>query len=537
MKARRLGFTIVELLVVIVVIGILAGVVIVGYGTWRNDVVEKQLKSDLTGAASAMESNRNFGKDYPENLPANFNPSDGVTMSAKSGGGTYCIQASSADNPDVVFNIKNGRQPAPGTCDAYYTSVKAVAINTTCGIEYGKAYCWGDAGSAGSMLGNGSTGYSTTPVAVDTTVMKGKVTAIASGNGTVCAIADGKVYCWGNGTGGNLGNGSLSNLTTPVAVDRSIMNGTVTDIAMSGLTTCAIAGGKAYCWGTGAQGQLGNGITVATSTTPVKVSTLQMSGVVQKLTVGSAHFCALSEEKVYCWGSGAAVGNGSSSGSSVPVAVNTSAMSGKVTRIDSSNSHNCAIADSKAYCWGNGSYSQTASGHLGIGSTSTVNIPTAVVTSTMASPVTEIDTFGATTCAISDGRVYCWGENNTGRLGDGTNTTSNVPVAVNTSTMSKQVSAINVYTHVCAISDDALYCWGAGGGGQLGNGASVNSSVPVAVTTSVMKGKVTATSLGTQHTCAISDDRMYCWGNNAKGQLGVGGASPTNVPGLVTPNP
>ena len=537
MNTRRLGFTIVELLVVIVVIGILAGVAIIGYGAWKDSVIEKQLKSDLTGAASSMESGRNFGSDYPSNLPASFSPSDGVTVNTKSGGGTFCIEASSVNKPDLIFNVKNGKQPALGKCDAYYTSIVAVGINTSCGIEYGKAYCWGEAGSSGSLLGNGNSGNSSVPVAVDTTVMKGKVTGLTSANGTVCAIADSKVYCWGNGTSGLLGNGSTAHTTVPVAVDRTRLNGTVTDISMGGMAACAIAGGKAYCWGNGTNGQLGNGTTVTNSPVPVPVATSVMKGAVKSISMGSTQVCAISDAKAYCWGIGAALGNGSTAVSSSPKPVDTSVMIGNVTAIYTQNTHTCAIASAKAYCWGSGSYSPTANGFLGNGSNGTTNVPVAVNTSVMSGNVTSMSLKGATACAIADDKAYCWGENVSGQLGNDTTTNSGVPVAVTTSTMSKKVSSITTGSQTCAVSEDELYCWGLGTSGQLGNGSSSNVSSPVKVDTSTMKGKVMAMSLGNQHTCAIADDRIYCWGNNSRGQLGIGGSPASNTPVMLVPNP
>lgn len=536
MKTRRLGFTIVELLVVIVVIGILAGVAIVGYGAWRNDVVEKQLKSDLTGAASAMENGRNFGNQYPDSLPASFKASDGTTLTVRSGGGTYCVQAVADNYPDKVFNVKNGKQPAEGNCDNYYVASINVGTYASCGIQYGKAYCWGgDSASSFPVLGNGTMGSSLVPVPVDTTVMKGSVSKVASGNGTICAISEGKVYCWGNSSGGNLGNGTISpHAPSPVAVNTSIMNGYVTDISMTSMSTCAIAGGKAYCWGANEQGQIGANLTGPRSEIPVAVNTSVMSGTVSKISVGTTQVCAISDGKLYCWGSGHSTGTGGTGINRTPVAIS---IPGKVTDVSASTNYTCAVADGKAYCWGQGSHSATANGFLGIGSTGQVSIPTPVDTTNMPGTVTTITAKGSTTCALADDKAYCWGSNGTGQLGDGTKTNSNIPVAVDTSVMSGKVTTISEKgdSHACAIADDKLYCWGYSNGGQVGYGSTADATKPVAVDTSLMKGKVTSVSAGALHTCAIADDRMFCWGNNAKGQLGNGTTTSSSVPSILVP--
>lgn len=103
-QIKQRAFTIVELLVIIVVIGILAGISIVGYGAWQKRTVENVVKSDLGNAVSAMESARNFNNTYPGGLPASFSSSDKVVIAATSSTGTsYCVQASSTQDLTVIM--------------------------------------------------------------------------------------------------------------------------------------------------------------------------------------------------------------------------------------------------------------------------------------------------------------------------------------------------------------------------------------------------------------------------------------------------
>lgn len=101
------GFTIVELLVVIAVIGILAGIAIISFGSWKSATVANQLKSDLANAASAMERDRNFGAGYPLSLPSDFNSSDGINIVYAFGDAkSYCLNGS-ADGTSSTYHIDN----------------------------------------------------------------------------------------------------------------------------------------------------------------------------------------------------------------------------------------------------------------------------------------------------------------------------------------------------------------------------------------------------------------------------------------------
>ena len=317
---------------------------------------------------------------------------------------------------------------------------------------------------------------------------------ISAGNLYTCAIAsDDKAYCWGSGTGGRLGNSSTTSSSVPVAVSTSgvLAGKTIKQISASNLHTCAIASDdKAYCWGSGTGGRLGNSSTTSSSV-PVAVST---SGVlagktIKQISAGSSHTCAIaSDNKAYCWGSGTSgnLGNSSTTSSSVPVAVSTSGvLAGKtIKQISAGSSHTCAIAsDNKAYCWGSGT-----SGNLGNSSTTSSSVPVAVSTSGVLAGKTikQISAGNLHTCAIaSDNKAYCWGSGTSGNLGNSSTTSSSVPVAVSTSGVLagktiKQISAGNL--HTCAIaSDNKAYCWGFNGFSQLGNSSVVSSSVPVHV--------------------------------------------------------
>jgi Tfp pilus assembly protein PilX len=189
---------------------------------------------------------------------------------------------------------------------------------------------------------------------------------------------------------------------------------------------------------------------------------------------------------------------------------NTPATSTNADTDGTGERHTCAIADGKAYCWGYNYY-----GQHGTGSTNPTNAsPVAVSTSGVLAgkTITSISVGERHSCAVADGTAYCWGYNYYGQLGDNTTTNRYSPVAVNASGVlaGKTVTSINAAEkHTCAIADGKMYCWGYNYYGQLGTGSTYPSSlVPVAVSIAgVLAGKTV--SDGSTHTDAVYKALIY----------------------------
>jgi alpha-tubulin suppressor-like RCC1 family protein len=257
------------------------------------------------------------------------------------------------------------------------------------------------------------------------------------------------------------------------------------------------------------------------------------------ILAGIDHTCALDSGKAYCWGFNGFgdIGDGSTTYSDIPVAVRTTgALAGKtLTQISPGENHTCALdSTGAAYCWGDNFY-----GQLGDGSPFDTRVPVKVDTAGVLAgkTLTEISANEDDACALdSTGAAYCWGYGDDGELGDGSTTNSDVPVKVDTSGVPGQtLTEISVGTFsTCALdSAGAAYCWGSNLEGDLGDGGTADSDVPAAVDTlGALAGKtLTQISVGDLEACALdSAGAAYCWGYAYQGQLGDGSRFNTRTP-------
>src|SRR2546425_583931 len=182
------------------------------------------------------------------------------------------------------------------------------------------------------------------------------------------------------------------------------------------------------------------------------------------------------------------------------------------------------LPDGTAQCTGRNQFGQLGNGD---GTFTSSSVPVAVSGLTAA---TRVATGAEHACALlGDSTVRCWGAGDSGQRGDGTfNNSSTVPVAVGGLT-----GAVTVVTggyHTCALlSDGTVQCWGENVEGQLGDGTSGRSSSPP-VRVSGLSGAV-AVSGGYRHTCALlGDGTVQCWGRNLEGQLGDGTTTSSTTP-------
>lgn len=353
----------------------------------------------------------------------------------------------------------------------------------------GQAYCWG--ANEFGQLGRGRAD-STPGTAAELVVGGLRFTTIAAGYSHTCGIAvTGAAYCWGSNEYGQLGDGSRRSSARPVAVAGGLE---FRSIAPGGTHTCAVTRGDvAYCWGGNWHGQLGQGSLSGDSATPCCLrSPVRVHGQLGYRTIaaGGIHTCAIAlDGRGYCWGSpqdgrlgsGAADALNDSVDKPVPAPVVGAV---RFANVATRSWHTCAIAtNADAYCWGRSTAHDTA------------DIRAAAEPRRVAG-VTGLRAIAAGlrhNCALTRGAAYCWGANADGQLGNGTTRASSAPVRVATGRRFTSITAggkleasggsIRTWSFSCAVATASrgVYCWGANHRGQLGDGSTTPSTLPVRV--------------------------------------------------------
>lgn len=351
------------------------------------------------------------------------------------------------------------------TIPAHVFQALAVGEAHTCAVRpTNHNYCWGfnEYGAAGI----GASGPLATPVG---TLGALAIRSASAGSEFSCGLdAANSAWCWGDNLSGELGDGTTSDRGEPIAVTGGQ---SFAQVVTGNEFACGLANKIAYCWGDNYMGQLGDGTTTAHATpTPV-------SGALQfvQLAAGAFHACGLTAGgSLYCWGGNASgeLGIGSVVGHAAPTLVTGSNQYAAVT---AGNELTCALTiGGAAYCWGSNLYGAIGNGTSNNALMSPTPVSGGIVFAGIAAGAFHV-------CGISTaGPTFCWGDNSSGQVGDGTTTDRTSPTKVSGSTAFTSVGA--GFAHTCALTAaGATYCWGLNASGQLGNGTLLSQVAPTAV--------------------------------------------------------
>lgn len=274
----------------------------------------------------------------------------------------------------------------------------------TCGTDSaGAAHCWG-AGRRG-QLGDGNQATSTVPTTVSGALVFSALSA-ANGGDLACGISASALYCWGTGYFGQPGNGSTAQIAP--APYRVSPTQTFTASAVGQVHACALDNaGAAFCWGANDVGQVGDG-TLTDRTVPVAALG---GGSYTQIVAGAAHTCALDASGVaFCWGAPGQIGRTSASAAdqATPGAV---AGAQRFVQIAAGASHTCGIDNTgQTWCWGDNSRYQ-----FGDGTVASSQLPVLVAG---LQPFAQSTAGGAHTCGVTAaGAVWCWGADTFGQTG------------------------------------------------------------------------------------------------------------------------
>lgn len=341
----------------------------------------------------------------------------------------------------------------------------------------GKAYCWGN--NQSGVLGNNTDDPSKVPTPVFGDI---SFASISTGANHTCGISTvGQTYCWGRNDRAQLGQPSMDRAGKGTK-DSRVPLLLPSDLKFSSVSagmfgTCALtAEGKAYCWGGNVNGEIGSDPGVSESSKPLAVKGKRTFA---RIYAGRNSVCALtSEGEAYCWGANGfgQFGDGSRSDQFAPTRA-----AGELTfaNISLGELHMCGVTkDHKSYCWGGNN-----KGKLGTGS----DLESQSFVPIIVTGKTEFVSLSAGiihTCGLTaKGKAWCWGAGIVGQLGmpvpDGK---TPVPVPVNTKLLFSSIQPANATT--CAMAmDKNIYCWGDNNYGKLGNDSTKSSFVPVLVET------------------------------------------------------
>ena len=322
---------------------------------------------------------------------------------------------------------------------------------------------------------------------------------------------------------GVVGNrGAISQLELDRPTPVAGITGRIVQVATSNSDGYALTSdGMVWAWGVASLGELGNGTRPAYSTRAVKVDFppgVRITALANPMPFDGA-LAIDSHSHAWGWGLNA---DGDLCLSGLTELRPVKLVLGGVTLATGARTHSLVDSGGKIYACGSGEY-----GVLGTGSTANSGTPVPVVGLPSTSLVTALtSSWEGSGALLSNGAYYNWGYNAAGQLGNGSTNDSDLPVHVRLSEPVRQVfqggSGPKNGQTVAILTDGSVWAWGDNDRGQLGNGTTTSSDVPLKVEVPYRKTFVAVSSGGYASYAIDGSGRLWAWGDNRSGQLGTG---------------
>ncbi len=380
-----------------------------------------------------------------------------------------------------------------------------------------------------ALLGGCSTATATGHATAPTAGAAGPLDRTAVGAVTAAPTIT-RLRHWGSFFGGTPGN--VDTLRAPVPVT---LPGIVAEVGSSNSTEYALlADGRLYAWGLGTQGQLGDGRRANSLSRPVQVrfpAGVRIASIPTDAMPFDTGLAVDTGGHVWGWGNngGGELCLGSTRSYARPVRLPLS----DVTAVAGASTHAVYDAHGTVYACG-----QNLGGDLGTGNTRNTTTPEKVAGLPGGVVTRLVASFANSGALLADGRYYDWGYDRAGQLGDAKlSRSSNVPVLVllphPVVRLAEGGSLWNNGQTLALLSNGSVWAWGNDHAGQLGNGtlraapAPVRSHLPAGA-------RIVALATGSATSYALTTaGQVYAWGVSHEGQLGDGYTTAARVPVLV----
>ena len=321
------------------------------------------------------------------------------------------------------------------------------------------------------------------------------------GSHSAALTSEGKVFTWGSNNRGQLGDGTSTQRMSPVNITERFNlneNESIMMISLGASHSAALTSlGRVYTWGSNVNGRLGDGTTIHRNT-PIDITSnfeLEIDEKIIMISLGGYHSSALSSKgRLFTWGLNASgiLGDGTTNQAMMPINITRHFELDDNDRLISvvlGSTHSSAISsEGNLFIWGaNGDL-----GSLGIGSSEFfLSVPENITTNLDLLPgerILSISMGGSHSAALtSAGRVFTWGSNSQGSVGDGTTINRLSPINITDQfdlLLGEEIIAISLGgSHSSALSSNQrIFVWGSNGSGRLGNGSTLLETTPQDIT-------------------------------------------------------